>query len=641
MVTTTSRMRFSPTLAMFPLPGILLPAVLLASGVLIGASTGVALAAEPPDPFKDRLPRIPSTSPADALKTFTVAPGFRVEQVAAEPLVADPIAAAFDEQGRMFVVEMRGYSEDADQNLGVIRLLTDADADGRFEKSRVHVDNLSWPTAVICWDGGIFVAAAPDVWYCKDTTGDGRADLREKVFTGFGRSNVQGLLNSFRWGLDNRIHGQTSSSGGTVRNLKRPDAAAVSVRGRDFSFDPRTWDFRAESGGGQHGMCFDDWGNKFVCSNSNHIQMITREDRYVARNKFLAAPSAHVGIAADGPAATVYRTSDVEPWRIVRTELRVAGKVGGPIEGGGRPAGYFTGATGVTIQRGDAWPEKTRGQAIIGDVGGNLVHRKKLEPDGIGFRATRIDEKSEFVASSDIWFRPAQFANAPDGSLYVLDMNREVIEHPKSLPPMIKKHLDLTSGRTRGRIYRVVPNGFKQPPSRALHKASLEQLVETLSHPNGWSRDAAARLIYQRQDKDAVPLLRNAAAESKSPVGRVHALHALQGLGSLTGDVVTQALADDHPRVREHAVKLSETAALDDPAARAKLYSMTKDDDPRARYQLAFTLGEFNGPSATAALAEIARRDGNHPWVRLAILSSSAERSGDLFTLLTGDAAWR
>ena len=215
--------------------------------------------------------------------------------------------------------------------------------------------------------------------------------------------------------------------------LDEDEKDAINVRGRDIAFHPRTFEFALTSGAAQHGMCFDDWGRKFVSSNSNHIQQVMYEDRYIARNPLLSPPSSRVSIAADGPQAEVFRTSPVEPWRIVRTRLRVGGKVPGPIEGGGRAAGYFTGATGATIYRGDAWPSQWKGLAIVGDVGSNLVHRKRLEPDGLKFIARRIDEQSEFVTSSDIWFRPAQFANAPDGSLHVIDVCREVIEHPKSL----------------------------------------------------------------------------------------------------------------------------------------------------------------------------------------------------------------
>ena len=271
-------------------------------------------------------------------------------------------------------------------------------------------------------------------------------------------------MNSFQWGLDNRIYLAISSSGAELTKAgRRARRRPLALRGRDIAIDPRTWNVTPVSGGAQHGMSFDDWGNRFVCSNSDHLQEVMYEDRYLARNPYLAAPSPRRSIAADGPQADVFRTSPVEPWRIVRTRLRATGVVPGIVEGGGRPAGYFTGATGATIYRGDAWPSEWHGVAIVGDVGSNLVHRKQLEPDGVGFIGRRIDEKSEFVSSSDIWFRPCQFANAPDGTLYILDMYREVIEHPASLPPIIKKHLDLTSGRDRGRIYRVVPDGFKQP----------------------------------------------------------------------------------------------------------------------------------------------------------------------------------
>ncbi len=187
----------------------------------------------------------------------------------------------------------------------------------------------------------------------------------------------------------------------------------VSISGRDFAFDPRTHELEATSGGCQHGMCFDEWGRKFVCSNSSHIQLVMFEDRYLRRNRYLAAPAARQIIAADGGQAEVFRISPVEPWRLVRTRLRVAGQVPGPIEGGGRAAGYFTSATGVTIYTGDAWPEEYRGLAIIGDVGSNIVHRKRLLPDGVGLKAVRMDEKKEFLASSDIWFRPCSSPMRP------------------------------------------------------------------------------------------------------------------------------------------------------------------------------------------------------------------------------------
>lgn len=597
--------------------------------------------------FSAELPRIPPVEPRDAIATFVTAPGFRVDQVAAEPLVDDPIAMAFDENGRLYVVEMQDYSEDAEGRLGKVHLLTDTDGDGHFDTSSVFAENLSWPTAVICYDGGIFIGAAPDILYCKDNDGDGRADVTQRVFTGFGRGNVQGLLNSFAWGLDNRIHGATSSAGAAVRRADDEKARPINLSGRDFAFDPRTLVLSPTSGGGQYGMTFDAWGRKFVCSNSDHIQLVMFDDRYVARNPYLAAPGARISIAADGPAAEIYRASPVEPWRLVRTRLRVAGKVPGPIEGGGRASGYFTGATGITIYRGNAWPVEAQGLAIMGDACTNLAHRKRLEPNGLELIARRIDDNSEFVASRDIWFRPVQFANAPDGTLYIADMYREVIEHPLSLPPVIKRHLDLTSGRDRGRIYRILPDGYTQRPLPRLGSASTDELVATLAHKNAWHRETAARLLYQRRDKDAVAALVKLAATSDLPEGRMHALYALAGLDALTADVALAGLADADPRVRVHAVRLAEAVARGTDnnvvQVREKLLGLAQNEtDPHVVYQLLFSLGELP-PDANRdrALATLARRDPADRWMRLALLSSLGAGMADVFQDLVNDENFR
>ncbi len=621
-------------------------AVVLAS-VIASAPAGFRadfLGAE--EDYRDELPRIEPRSPSDSLEALVVLEGFRVELVAAEPQVADPVSISFDESNRLWVVCMRGYSEQADENLGEVRLLEDTDGDGRFEASAIFADGLSWPTAVIRSGDGVFVAVAPDILYLEDTDGDRRADVRRVAFTGFGRGNVQGLLNSFRWGLDNRIHGATSSSGGTVRVPGRDGPPLVLGR-RDFSFDPRTLDIAATSGGAQHGLSFDDWGRKFVCSNSSHAELVMYDERHLARNPHLAAPGPRVLIATDGGQAEVFRLSPVEPWRIVRTRLRVAGAVPGPVEGGGRPAGYFTGSTGITVYRGDAWPDEFRGQLFVGDVGSNLVHRKRLEPDGVGLRAMRADRDREFLASREIWFRPVQLANAPDGTLHVIDMYREVIEHPASLPPVIKRHLDLTSGRDRGRIWRVVWDG--QPESGPLRRGSecvvdrsdTATLVRLLEHPNAWHRETAQRLLFEKQDHAAVQPLERLARRSKSPVGRLHALATLDGLGALAADVVVGALADPHPRVRERAVLLAERVAGRSAEVRRRLHAMTADDDMRVRYQLAFVLGELEESRRLDALAELARRDGADTWMRIAIQSSLARGAGRVLALLLDDERFR
>ena len=581
-----------------------------------------------PDAFEPdyslELPRITPTAPGEALSTFDVLPGFQLQQTAAEPLVTDPVAISYDEDGRLFVVEMRDYSEQDREHLGVIRLLIDTNQDGRFDDSREFARGLSWPTAIIAAEGGIFVAAAPDVFFLKDTDGDLKADVQEVVFTGFNRNNVQGLINSFHWGPDNRIYGSASTVGGSITSPKHPDRPAIECRGRDFSFNPKTLELRAETGGGQHGMSFDNWGRRFVSANSDHAQLVVYADRYLARSPLATPAPARISIAADGGQAPVFRISPVEPWRIVRTRLRASGLSKGLVEGGGRPAGYFTGATGITIYRGDAWPAELSGIAIIGDVGSNIVHRKKLVPSGVIWSAERMDPGRELVASRDIWFRPVQYANAPDGCLHILDMYREVIEHPASLPPEIKKHLDLTSGRDRGRLYRLAPTGYTYRPSPQLSKAPTAQLTALLEHPNAWHRETATRLLYERQDQSAVPLLKTLLRASRptSPFARFHTIAALEGLNALSAEDILIVLGDPSPEVRERAILAAE-AFRETPAIQQALFAMTSKQAPRTLMQLAFTLGELpESPARLEALTQILTTAGADRWIRTAALSS-------------------
>ncbi len=602
--------------------------------------------AEPPElnPEKD-LPRLPAVEPARALQTFQVKKGFRIDLAAAEPLVKDPIALSFDENGRMFVVEMGDYSERRDEHLGRISLLEDTDGDGHFDKSSVYAENLSWPTGVICYDGGIFVIATPDIIYFKDTNGDNKADVRQVLYTGYGsgmeKLNVQGLCNGFNWGLDNRIHGATAPDGGVVTNVALASEKPLNLNGRNFSFDPRTLKMRAESGGGQYGMSFDSLGRKFVCSNSDHLMAFIYDGRYARRNPLFAMPDPLASIAVDGGAAEVYRISPEEPWRVIRTKWRVTGVSEGLIEGGGRSAGYFTGASGVTIYRGSAFPEDFRDNAFTGDVGGNLVHRKMIYQDGVALKAQRPadEQKFEFLASKDTWFRPVQFANAPDGTLYVIDMYRETIEHPWSLPEQMKKHLDLNSGNDRGRIYRILPESFSQPKLPRLGKASTQQLVATLENPNGWHRDTAARLLFQRQDKSAIAPLKKLASHSTSPLGRIHALHSLEGLSALSEEDVLAAMKDAEPTVREHAIELSEIF-LHESVVSQKLWEkyqeLTRDPSIRVRFQLAFTLGEVRQAGKVRALRDIVERDMADSWMQAAVLSSLADGAGEMLGLLAG-----
>ncbi|TWT75171.1 PVC-type heme-binding CxxCH protein [Allorhodopirellula solitaria] len=605
-------------------------------GFFVSVVVGSIGCAETPD-YSDELPRITPTPPVAAISTLDVAEGFEMELIAAEPLVTSPVAMEWDASGALFVCEMRGYSEDRQQGMSRIARLRDRDGDGVYDERTTYADGLFWPTAIFPYDGGLFVGDAPDLFYFKDTDGDGVSDRKQRVLTGFGTSNVQGLLNSFRWGLDNRIHIACSSVGGSIRHPHAAgDDGGQNIRGRDLAFDPKTYQFQATSGAAQHGMCFDDWGHKFASSNSDHIQQVMYRDADIAANPFYSPPPSRLSIAEDGPQAEVYRASPVEPWRKVRTRLRVSGRAKGPIEGGGRAAGYFTGATGVTIYRGDAWPAKWKGTAIVGDVGSNLIHRKRLQLSGLEFIARRIDDQDEFVTSTDIWFRPAQFANAPDGTLHVIDMYREVIEHPASLPPEIKKHLDLTSGRDRGRLYRIVPTGFQPRPIENLHAASTAQLCSLLAHPNAWHRETAARLLYQRQDQSAVPRLVSLIENSASPLGRMHALYALDGLGHLDAATLDLGLTDSNAHVRRHAVRLSR-AFQDVPSVGERYEELAADESIEVRYELAFALTDAVPQRRVAALTKILRQDPSDRWIQMAVQTAIGSEAKALVEILRND----
>lgn len=612
--------------------------------LLCGAAAHAPFAAEP-TPIPQRLESIPPLEPEQAMETFELVDGYRIELVAAEPLVSDPIAFCFDGQGRLIVVEMRGYSERPDALAGRIRRLTDTDGDGRMDEAETLLENLSWPTAVACWRDGVVVAVAPDILYAP-----GDAAPR-RWFTGFGRGNVQGLVNSLRWGLDNRLHGATSSSGAELTGPTLPEP--LQLGRRDFAIAPLTETIHPVNGGGQHGLCFDPWGDKFVCSNSDHLQQVLLVgDNPQRASRLSDVPPFRRSIAADGPQADVYRTSPVEPWRILRTHLRVTGQATGPVEGGGRAAGYFTGATGIYVYDGDQWPmpgdwSQQDALALVCDVGSNLVHRKRLRPDGLWRTGHRIDQQTEFLRSSDIWFRPVQLGTGPDGALYIADMYREVIEHPKSLPPPIKSQLDLNSGNDRGRIWRVVatdrPHREKTDDLGAMASADL---VSAIDSANAWHRRTAARLLLERQDATAIAPLRAAVRGGRHAEGRLQALASLSGLpGGVDAETLGHALADPHPRVRQHAIQIAAQPrtgggpAADDPR---RWETLAADTSLHVRFQLALESAALvpDTDRRAALLASIAAQDPADPWIRWAVEGSLGDAAAPfLIRLRSQDAA--
>ena len=607
-------------------------------------------------PASYQFERVLPTEPAKAAATFRCLHGFRMELLAAEPLVEDPVALEYDEWGRAWVVEMRDYpftdktndrpfvEKSTDAPLGRIRILEDSDGDGRFERSDIFADNLSWPTGIALWEGGCYVTATPDVWYLKDTDGDRRADVRRQVFTGFRKLNVQAVINNLRWGLDHRLYAAGGSNGGLIRQLADPAHPPISFSRADFAFEPRRTDkaiddkaigdgtserFELLSGGARFGQTFDDWGNRFLCNIRNPMQHVLFENRYLLRNPHLPVTQAVQDVAEAGDTLPVYRVSPPEPWRMARA-LRYRTEAGGMSLPRSELAGegYFTSSSGITVYRGTAYPEAFRGHAFLGEVAGNLIHHQVPTPLGPTFRSRRGDEQAEFVASTDNWFRPVNLTNAPDGTLHICDMYRETIEHPWSIPDDMKAVLDLESGRDRGRLYRLAPPGFRYvPPQKWPGAMSSAELVELLSHPDAWWRETAHRLLFERQDRSTVPLLERVLRESSLPLARLHAFWSLQGLNSLTKESIRRALQDSAAGVRRQALIVADAELIQSAELLEAVLPTARDPETTVRFQAALTLGTSSDPRVAPALSELLRQDANDPWLVTAVLTACRGRA--------------
>lgn len=625
---------------------------------------------------------VPAVEPAKAAASFHVLEGFSMRLLAAEPLVTDPVSITYDENGRAYVCEMTDYpytdkaghkpsqENPTDLPIGKVRLLDDKDGDGVFDTSTIFAEGLSWPTGAACWKGGIFVTATPDLWYLKDTDGDGRADVREKIYTGFKKLNVQAVMNNPAWGLDHRLYVAGGSNGASVTRPDAPEFKPVLLKRNDFSFEPGSRALRVESGGARFGLSFNDWGERFLCNIRNPCQHVTLPWRFLLRNPYLTV-NPLTDCAEAGDQLPVYRTSPVEPWRDFRAKRWTA-------EGSHLPkselvgAGVVTSSAGVTCYRGDAYPAEYRQFAFVADVAGNLFYRMKLEEDGLTFKATQVDGRKNFCTSDDVWFRPVNFVNAPDGCLHVCDMYREVIEHPWSIPDDIHAALDLLRGADKGRLWRLEPAGFKPRATPRLGEAGTAELVELLDHPNAWHRETAHRLLFERQDKSALPRVRALVKQARTPQGRVHALWTLEGLGDLGPGTVAdyrqpgrlsaqsgsadrqawlkeagitqagyglllEASMDPDAHVRRQAVRLRPEALLA-PRDVGELYTLRPDaarllddPDPAVRLEAVLSHSVIFSPAAYPHIGRLCVAHRAEPQMLQAALLAAAESS---FTLL-------
>lgn len=560
-------------------------------------------------------------SPQGELATFQLAdPSLRLELVAAEPDVVSPVAIAWDEDGRLFVAEMTDYP--TGPRSGRIRLLEDRDGDGRIDRATVFAEGLAFPTGVLPWGGGVLVTAAPDVLFLRDGDGDGRADDRRIVLTGFGQGNPQLRVNGLTWGLDNWVYGANGRSDGEIHRAGEPAGKAVSIRRRDFRFRPSTGEVESVAGFSQFGLPRDDWGNRFPSWNTIPIRHVVIEERALSRNPYLAESSSVASILDPSDGGRLHAISPA------------------PTTFNRESTAYFNASCGPTIYRGDALGGPYRGNAFVCESLTNLVHRRILEPAGPTFLARRGEPGREFLASSDPCFRPVNLATGPDGALYVVDFYREMVEHPQFVPQALREAVDFRRWNDRGRIWRIVPRGGLAADRSRVPRPGQSRppaLVALLGHANGWWRDTAQRLLVERQDRSVVPALAGAVLTSKNPLARLHALWTLEGLDALDETSVAHALHDPHPDVRASAADL----AARRPGLAGDLLSLADDPEVRVRIRVAIALGDLDDERAGMALARIAARDVGDEWVRLAVLSGLRDQAWPfLQALLAANPGW-
>jgi glucose/arabinose dehydrogenase/mono/diheme cytochrome c family protein len=584
------------------------PAALAQSGDRVGE-------VQTPPPAHLRSPPSPALTPGEALRTFRLHPGFRMEIVAAEPLVMDPVAMSFGPDGRLWVVEMRAFMPNVegtgeDAPIGSIAVLTDTNGDGRMDQRIQFAGGLVMPRAVAPVANGALVAEPPNLWFYEDENGDGKADGRTLVADDYGdRSNPEHTANGLMWAMDNWIY----SANHTVR----------------FRYEQGKWRRESTVFRGQWGITQDDAGRLYYNTNSDPLRMDVMPADYLRRNANLVAPA--------GVNVQLARALDTPVWP-ARVTLGVNRGYRTLREDGTLPT--VTAACGPVIYRGGAFPQEFSGNAFIAEPSANLVKRLLVDADGAVPTARNAHERTEFLASTDERFRPVNLHNGPDGALYVVDMYRGIIQHRIYLTTYLRNQIEergLDAPVGLGRIYRIVPEGDHRQARPDLAKASAARLVATLEHREAWWRDTAQRLLVERRDPRTIPMLRKLVRQSRSSLARLHAAWTLDGIDGVDWNTVHAALSDADVDVAVVAARLSERF-LEKDAGRTlqALEARAEWGEPKFLRQMALSLG--NGPAGAVEprLLRLATERGALPYMADAIVSSLHGRESAAFARLAG-----
>jgi putative membrane-bound dehydrogenase-like protein len=627
----------------------------------------LARAAEPIRPATDAPKPL---TPEQSRERFRVPDGFRVELVASEPLIREPSGVCWDERGRLFVCELHGYNleghldvrelnktgvldrevrripankqaqaEALQDTYGTVKLLADSDGDGRMDTASVFADRLPPCYGLVPARGGVIVACAPDIVFLADRDGDGRAEVRETLFTGFKTGVLERGINAPQWGFDDWIYFGRGHGGGRITGprLREP----VQLGGTDFrikadgsAIEPVT--------GATHtfGFAFTEEGDRFTITTSvPGIFVAPLPWRHLARNTDAAGPRLEQN-AADY--TRVFPIAPPHPWRVKRAEdpgffKFYRDRYGASDSDAG---GFFTSACSPLVYQDVALPAECRGQYFVCEPAQNLVHRAVIERDGPALRLRRApgEEQREFLASSDPWFHPMNLAHGPEGALYIVDFYREIIEDYSAIPRYLQQQYGLVEGREHGRVWRLTHRSAPRAPAADMSRLGRSALVKEVASPHFWRRQTARRLLVERGEKSAVPALSRLARSAKESAGAVNALHTLDALGGLTAADAIVALQHPEVKMRRHALPLTERWINDDGRAGDRLRSLLLPlaREPAMQIPLALALGERRGTNAIGALADCARSFGDTRWAAHAILTGLHGRGGLMLGELLG-----
>lgn len=576
------------------------------------------------------IPPAPALSPEDEHATFALPPGFTVELFAAEPMVVDPVQVTFDERGRLWVVEMRGYMRDADatgelEPLGEIAILEDTDGDGRADTRSVFAEGLVLPRGVLPMEGGALCVLPPELVFLRDDDGDGEFDVREVVATGLTR------------GLDNPEHAVNTPVMGLDGWVRFANWDRSVRRVFDDEGDPG-WEVRRVASGGQWGLTFDELGRALRNTNPSPLHVDLVPARYAVRN---AHQRGFRGLFADIGAQRDTYPSRINPG----------------VNRGYQPAtlrddftlARFTGACSPTSFLGDGLGPDARGDAFVCEPCGNLIKRYDVRADGAGLRANEVRASEfDFLASTDERFRPVALATGPDGALYIADMYRGVIQHRIFMTTFLRKQVvarGLETPLGQGRIWRVrATDAVCDAPEVDLLGAETVELASFLDTDHAWLREHARRLVVEFFDGEAsvVAALRERARATERALPSIHALWALAAIGHLDAETAQLALGAEDSRVRAAAAEAAEPLlGLEGNDLLERVAALAAEDPaPRPRLHALLALGASDRVEVIDAYVARMTASAESALERSAVVSGLQFRELDMLARLAEDPAW-